>query len=114
MKPSGGNVHDLPLFAEPVPAFVRHIQGQNEDAHDKFLTRLRERLAFEYAGTGTEISTDHAWATMTRWGISLPEGASPNCLGSLFSGWSRATPKGWTRSKRDGAHANLLRQWQIT
>lgn len=105
---------ELPLFAPPVEsAAVQAVHDRAEDTHAEFLDRVRRILAGMYASGGYVISTDEAWAAMERYGIRIPEGCSPNVLGSLFSGWERATPVGWTRSKRPGANANLLRTWEI-
>lgn len=106
---------DLPLFAPAAvtDTAVRAVHDHAEDRHAEFLDRVRRILAGMYAGSETAISTDEAWSAMERYGIRIPEGCSPNVLGSLFSGWDRAQPIGWTRSKRPGANANLLRTWVI-
>lgn len=104
---------ELPLFAPAVPAVVTAVHDRAEAAHAEFLGRVRRILLGMYAGSGTAISTDEAWSAMERYGIKLPEGASPNVLGSLFSGWERARAVGWTRSKRLGANGNLLRTWVV-
>lgn len=114
MSLSGPGVAGLPLFAPPAnsPA-VQAVHDRAEDTHADFLDRVRRTLAGMYGGSGTAVSTDEAWSAMERYGIRIPDGCSPNVLGSLFSGWSRAKPVGWTRSKRPGANANLLRTWTI-
>lgn len=104
---------DLPLFAPPAPPEVQAIHGRLEDSHARFLDRLRAIVAGCFAGSGIEISTDNAWELMAKYRVKLPEGASPNLMGSLFSGWERATAVGWKRSKRDGAHGNLIRTWVV-
>lgn len=106
---------DLPLFApdrapEPVPAV--HTAAELE--HAAFFDRVRRILGNMYGGTDRAISTDEAWKVMELYGIKLPAGASPNLLGTLFSGWkrARATDK-VIRSKRFGAGGNMLRTWLI-
>lgn len=105
----------LPLFAamrapDPVPA----VHDAAELEHAAFLNRVRRILVGMYAGRGQAISTDEAWNAMDRYGVKLPAGASPNLMGSLFSGWSRARATGHVvRSKREGAHGNWIRTWVI-
>lgn len=103
----------LDLFAPPATPEVREIHERLEAAHAAFLGRVRGVLAGMYGGSGIAISTDDAWRCMEGYGIKLPADASPNLMGSLFSAWSRAKPIGWTRSKREGSHGNLLRLWEI-
>ena len=109
------NLTGLPLFAPPAsehPA-VKAVHDRHRSEHADWLARLRQVFARLYGGTRLPVSTDEVWLTMRRNGIELPAGASPNILGSFFSGWERAPPVGWTRSRRAGAHANLIRTWQI-
>lgn len=104
----------LPLFADPAPAPVRAVHDAAEAEHAAFLDRVRRLLAGHYAGSGIEVTTDHAHDLMDRYGIKPPAGASPNLLGTLFSGWDRARSTGrMVRSKRRGANGNVLICWKI-
>lgn len=98
------------LFAPPE---VEAIHDEMERRNGEFLERVRRLVAGHHAGTGEAISTDEVWRIMDRYGIAVPDGCSPNVLGGLFSHWSRARAKGWTRSTRAGAHGNLLRTWIV-
>ena len=108
----------LSLLDAPEGAVVRKIQDDQETRHAAFLKRLR--MLVHACWKGHEITTDQVRWTMDRYGLEFPEGASPNVMGSFFSSWPAAhqvmldptTPK-LARSKRDGAHSNLLRVWRI-
>lgn len=105
---------ELPLFAAPVPDAVKAVHDHAETEHAAFLNRVRRILAGMYGGRPEPISADEAWDAMDRYRIALPAGASPNLMGSLFSGWPRARATGLTtRSKRRGANGNLLMLWLI-
>lgn len=113
MSMTGPGTSGLPLFAPPAPDPVQAVHDAAEAEHAEFLDRVRKLLLGLFGGTELVISTDEAWHWMERYGVKLPEGASPNVLGTLFSGWNRAEPVSWTRSKREGSHGNLLRTWRI-
>lgn len=103
---------ELPLFAAPAP--VKAVHDRAETEHAAFLTRVRLLLAGIYARRGIAICADQVHEVMEKYRIKLPAGASPNLLGSMFSGWPRARATGQhTRSKRPGANGNLLMTWVI-
>ena len=103
----------LPLFAPRAPEPVPTIHTNFEALQSEFLDKLRRLLELRYAD-GPPISTDDVWERMEEWGITIPEGVSYNVMGTLFSGWDRARPHTWLRSKRKNAHGNLIRSWYIT
>lgn len=91
---------------------VRQIHDQLEETNAEWMSRVRAGFAFHFVGQG--VSTDDLWAFMDANDNELPPGASPNLLGSFFRGWDRARPTGqMIRSKRRGAHSNVLATWRI-
>lgn len=112
----------LPLFAPPPVSEPRVATAHDraEVEHVAFLNRVRKILEGMFSGTDIRVTTDDVWEAMDRYGIHLPLGASPNLLGSFFSGWGRAQPvvddEGKQRlqaSARRGANGNLLRVWKV-
>lgn len=102
---------ELPLFA-PVPELVKAVHDSAETEHGAFLERVRRLVAGHWAPSGRPISMDEVHEIMDRYRITLPAGASPNILGTLLSGWSRARATGqMIRSKRLGSNGNLIRTW---
>lgn len=115
MSQTGPGVAGLPLFA---PAALAPADAGPRDAaeerHAAFLERVRHLVAGHYAGTGITVTADDVHRIMDQYRIGLPEGASPNCLGTFFSGWNRARSTGhMVRSKRAGSNGNPLLQWII-
>lgn len=104
----------LPLFAGTAPESVEIVHDAAELEHAAFFERVRRLVAGHYAGSGRAISMDEVHEIMEKFGIKLPAGASPNVLGSMLSGWSRArrAPE-MIRSKRLGSKGNVLMTWTI-
>lgn len=115
MSQVGPGVAGLPLFApEPPAPSDAGPRDHAEAEHQRFLERVRRLFAGHYAGSRITVTTDDVWRIMERYRIELPAGASPNILGTFFSGWDRARSTGhMVRSKRSGANGNALVQWTI-
>lgn len=112
MSLTGPGTAGLPLFAEPAPEPVRRKLEAFEVREASFLDRVRSLVLGHYKGS--ECTADDAHRIMTRYQVEVPTGCSPNVMGTLFSGWSRATNTGRTiRSKRPGAGGNIIAVWRI-
>lgn len=108
----GPGVAGLPLFGQPAPEPVRATHAAFEDREASFLERVRRLVLGHYKGS--ECTADDAHRIMTRYQVEIPAGCSPNVMGTLFSGWDRASDTGrMIRSKRDGAGGNLIKVWRI-
>lgn len=98
------------LFDSAEGGEVRRIHERMEETNAEWMKRVRNGFAFHFAGR--EVTTDDLWGYMEANDLRSP--ASPNLLGSFFSGWDRAKPTSqFARSNRKGAHGNLLRKWRI-
>lgn len=78
-------------------------------AHNRDLTLARE-LARELGSDGREVCADDVrFAVLERPELGIAWG---NWAGALFAGgaWEFS---GYTKSKAEGSHANLLRLWRI-
>lgn len=114
-------ITELPLFAPPAPERVKlsDVHAAAEREHAAFFERLRDLVGKLFAGR--EITSDQVRWTMDRYVIDFPPGASPNVMGTFFSGWDRAVPVmvndqvQLTRpSQRKASHGNPLKVWRIT
>jgi hypothetical protein len=73
---------------------------------------LRAQVLLHYRGRTISADDvhgliDHAPA------LRIPDGMSPNCMGTFFSTWDRAEKVGMIRSVRDGSNGNLIFTWRI-
>jgi hypothetical protein len=106
-------MNDLPLFAAPAPEEVREIHQAMASRAEEPMQAWREWLRGYALAHLTPVSTDDLWRAMDRGLVPpIPEGSSPNVLGSVFSGdpagWRRV---GFARSTRNGANGNLISEW---
>ncbi len=108
------DVATLDLFSiTPAPEDVREIHDSMESRAEEPMAAWRDWLRAYARAHLSPVSTDDLWRAMDKGLVPpIPEGSSPNVLGSVFSGDPRGwRPVGWERSRRDGSHGNLLRTW---
>ena len=104
----------LDLFTPPpAPPEVRPIHEAMEARAETPMAAWRRWLREHARALQRPVTTDDLWRAMDRGQVPpIPEGSSPNVLGSVFSGdpagW-RAV--GWERSTREGSNGNALRSW---
>lgn len=112
-RPRPRGTADLPLFADPAPPGVEPIHRKMEDRAPDPMAAWRKWLRDHARAHMTPVSTDDLWRAIERGAVPpIPEGQSPNVLGSVFSG----DPRGWrrtgfVRSRREGANGNLISEW---
>lgn len=80
---------------------------------ERWFRRIRPRILARYRGQ--YITTDEVWVLMeAEPEVALPPSLNPNAMGTLLSGWSRATKAGgYRRSERPDAHGNILTVWYV-
>ena len=99
----------LALAYDPEIRAAERGKALAASAHYRDLALARE-IALELAQGGNVICADQVrLETLRRW----PDIAWGNWAGSLFAG-PRWRSVGFTRSRVDGSHGNLLRTWRTT
>lgn len=119
MSATGPGTAGLPLFAATdTREEIKRVRVQAEVKHAEFFSRLRHLVGQMFAGQ--DITSDQVRWVMDRYGLGIPAGASPNIMGTFFTGWDRAEPvmglEGKQRTRvttRKEGRGNDLKVWLI-
>ncbi len=93
---------------EPTPT-----PAQLSTRKDRWMRQLRAAVRRRHRGE--TITADQVHAIIDEHPeLRIPDGMSPNVMGSFFSTWACAErTDGFRRSKREGTHGNPLIAWRI-